>query len=107
VLGETHRRFGGRCFITSLTRTLAYQRSVQKAYPRAAADGNSPSRRSSHLTGSTVDIAFREMPAKARPWLRRRLLALETAQAVQATEERLCFHVMVFPDYSARASKIH
>ncbi|MFH1047477.1 MAG: DUF5715 family protein [Patescibacteria group bacterium] len=106
VLGETHRRFGGRCLITSLVRTTRYQKLVRRAYPRAAAKGDIPAHRSSHLTGSTVDIAFREMPRPARPWLRRRLLALETAQAIQATEERYCFHVMVFPDYAARAKKI-
>jgi len=103
VLGEAHRRFGGKLLVTSLVRTVAYQAAIKRAYPKAAAAGDSPARRSSHLTGSTVDITLKEMPYDTRLWLRRKLIALEKAGAVQATEERACFHIMVFPDFAEKS----
>jgi len=106
VLGEAHRLFGGRLSVTSLVRTVAYQAAIKRTYPKAAAAGDSPARRSSHLTGSTADITLKEMPYTTRVWLRQRLVRLEKAGAVQATEERACFHVMVFPDYVQKSRAI-
>lgn len=103
VLGEAHRLFGGRLSVTSLVRTVAYQAAIKRAYPRAAAAGDSPERRSSHLTGSTADITLKGMPYETRVWLRQEFIRLEKAGAVQATEERACFHVMVFPDYAEKS----
>ncbi len=87
--------------VTSLVRSEVYQRRLLKT-SLTAASGSTPSRRSSHLTGSTVDITTKEMPEPLKAWMRKALLNLERAGLVQATEEQygsLCFHVMVFPNY--------
>src|SRR5690606_19758518 len=46
--------------VTSLVRTEAYQRKLTRQYANAARGGGA--RRSSHLTGSTVDITTKGMP---------------------------------------------
>lgn len=87
--------------VTSLVRSEVYQKRLLKT-SLTAAKGNTPSRRSSHLTGSTVDITTKDMPEPLKAWMRTALLNLERAGLVQATEEQfgsLCFHVMVFPNY--------
>jgi hypothetical protein len=87
--------------VTSLVRSEVYQRRVLKV-SLTAAKGNTPMRRSSHLTGSTVDITTKDMPDPLKAWMRKALLNLERKGLVQATEEQfgsLCFHVMVFPNY--------
>ncbi len=95
---------GFRYKITSLVRTVEYQEKLRKRYP-AATSATVPGRRSSHLTGSTVDISTKEMPDAEKARLRKKLAALERRGLIQATEEQwtsLCFHVMVFPEYSVK-----
>lgn len=90
--------------ITSLVRTETYQELLMLRNPNAAR-GATADTRSSHLTGSTVDISTKEMSPKVRAWLRQKLAVLEMRGLVQATEERkanMCFHVMVFPEYAKR-----
>lgn len=104
VLAEGHRLHGDRYKVTSLVRTQAYQR-VLRRHNAAAATGATRWERSSHLTGSTVDIRSTELSADDLAWLRGRLAALERVGAVRATEERYngCFHIMVAPDFARRA----
>lgn len=106
TLGEGHRLHGDRFTLTSLVRTVAYQRELRRRYAAAAGAVGARSRMSSHLTGSTVDIKIMGLSPDAESWLRRRLAGLERLGAVQATEERgssVCFHVMVSPDYERLA----
>lgn len=106
TLGEGHRLHGDRFMLTSLVRTVAYQRLLRRRYAAAAGASGARSRMSSHLTGSTVDIRIMGLSPEAESWLRGRLVALERLGAVRATEERgssVCFHVMVSPDYARLA----
>lgn len=104
VFGMRHAETGEVFYVTSLVRTERYQKLIRgiRAFRRMAADGISLDRRSSHLTGATVDIRKSGFSRGTLHWLRRRLTELEAAGKVQATEERLCFHVMVYPTYSVR-----
>ncbi|HTK04755.1 MAG TPA: DUF5715 family protein [Candidatus Eisenbacteria bacterium] len=104
VFAEGHRLHGDRYRITSMVRTLAYQRSLRRHNPFAAT-GRTRDERSSHMTGSTVDIRSTELSPAGIAWLRNRLAELERAGAIRATEERYngCFHIMVAPDFERRA----
>jgi hypothetical protein len=101
-----HRATGERPKVTSLVRTAAYQRLLRRGGNPVAAPGRG-NRRSSHLTGATVDFTYLGLSEKARLIMRRRLLALMRLKAVAAVEESYsaCFHVMVFPDYAKRSAK--
>ncbi|MEY4744217.1 MAG: hypothetical protein RL272_162 [Candidatus Parcubacteria bacterium] len=106
TLGEGHRLHGDRFVLTSLVRTVTYQRLLRRDYAAAAGASGVRTRMSSHLTGSTVDIRIIGLSPESESWLRRRLIELERRGAVQATEERgssVCFHVMVSPDYQRLA----
>lgn len=95
---------GAKLRVTSLSRTEAYQKKLRRR-TAVAASGTTPQRRSSHLTGSTVDISTKDMPPAVQAWLRKKLADMERRGLVQATEEKwgaLCFHVMVRPDYAAK-----
>lgn len=99
--GDAYRPAGAKLQVTSLVRTVEYQRALRGASPNAAR-GKSRARLSSHLTGSTVDISTKDMSPSVKNWLRAKLLDLERRGLVQATEEKrgsMCFHVMVFPEY--------
>ena len=57
-------------------------------------------KQSSHLTGSTVDISYKDISPESKAWLERKLRQMERQGLVEATEEhgsQACFHVMVFP----------
>ena len=101
-LGDIHRATGERFKVTSLVRTRAYQRKLVKSGANAIS-GRAWWRQSSHLTGATVDISYKDMSADARKRLEKRLLALEKAGLIEATKEHAsyCFHIMVFPEYGA------
>jgi hypothetical protein len=59
-------------------------------------------KKSSHLTGATVDIAKVGLTKAELDWLRKKLLVLEAEDLIEATEEQdqLVFHAMVFHTYS-------
>lgn len=84
---------GKRLKVTSLVRTVEYQKKLQRRNANATAVS-----RSAHLTGSAIDISYKELVADEIKWMRTELLALEKKQMIEATEERFqaCFHVMVF-----------
>lgn len=105
VLGAGHRLTGERFKVTSLVRTKIYQRKLVKKGANAIS-GSGWWRQSSHLTGATIDISYKNMSPKARRWLEKKLLILERKGLVEATKERrsYCFHVMVFPSYGKQAN---
>jgi hypothetical protein len=85
--------------VTSLVRTKAYQRRLARANRYAAGRGHY--RQSPHLTGATVDISLRWMPAPARRVMLRHLRWLQEDGAVDFIYERRnnCLHVFVVPDW--------
>ncbi len=64
----------------------------------AAAEGDIVS---PHLTGATIDIAKSGMSRAEIEWMRRRLLALQTAGNIDVEEEfrQACFHITVYKSY--------
>lgn len=91
---DFYNRFDNqRLKVTSLTRTVAYQKRLQRHNRNAVGASRSP-----HLTGAAIDISYKEMTAEERQWMRSRLLRLEREKILEATEERFqaCFHIMVF-----------
>jgi hypothetical protein len=101
-----HALFGVRLKVTSLTRTVVSQEALARRNDNAA-PARGP-RRSSHLTGATVDISTRPHSAAQVLWLRTVLGRLERAGVLLAIEElaQPHFHVMVFPRYSAYARTV-
>jgi hypothetical protein len=57
---------------------------------------------SPHLTGATIDIAKDSLSRDEIAWMRRHLLALETAGKIDVEEEfrQACFHITVYKDYA-------
>lgn len=104
VLGRASKQFKKKFPLTSLVRTDEYQETLLE-HNRAAATGDTPETRSTHLTGATVDIGFKYARWKTRQWLRKRLIALEKEGKILAIEERSqnCFHVLVLPAYDPPA----
>ena len=78
----------------SAVRTQEYQWKLQEH------NGNATNR-SSHIFGSTVDIAKKGMSRKSIQWMRHYLLRFEKMGLIEATEEfhQAVFHVMVFKAY--------
>lgn len=94
ILGRDFKdRFNKRLKITSLVRTMEYQKKLQ--HHNANATDVS---RSAHLTGAAIDISYKETTREELDWMRARLARLESENLLEATEERFqaCFHVMVF-----------
>jgi len=96
---EYHARFGQRLRVTSLVRTVALQRRLDRRNPNAAA-ATGPYR-SSHLTGATLDISKRFMKLRGQRWMRRVLFRLKQNGYLYAVEEfeQPTFHIMVYPNY--------
>lgn len=96
---QFYANFHQRLRITSLIRTVALQRRLERRNFNAAdAIGDD---RSSHLTGATLDISKHGMSWREKKWLRRELIEREESGYIYAVEEfhQPCFHVMVFPNY--------
>jgi uncharacterized protein DUF5715/LysM domain-containing protein len=102
-----HDLFGGaRLRVTDLTRTEAVQKALLLANGNAApADGP---RRSSHLTGASVDLSKVDHPEDELLWLRRVLARLARRGVVSPIEEFVQphFHVMVFRSYADYARRL-
>lgn len=90
-------RFPGRHFVvTSLVRTCMYQRRL------ARGNGNATTcEKSSHVTGTTIDIRWSDLSRMERRWMEGSLLTLERRGLIQATKEngQPVYHVMVYPHY--------
>ena len=92
-------RFGEEIQINSAVRTIEYQIEISGRNRNAAE--TTGEKRSSHLTGSAIDIAKLRLTGEQKLWLRTRLVTLELGNTIEATEEhyQAVFHVMVFPEY--------
>lgn len=106
LAAAAHDLFGTRLKITSLTRTVSVQSTLDRSNLNAApADGP---RRSSHLTGASVDISKRSHTPREILWLRTVLGRLERQGLVLAIEEfaQPHFHVLVLPRYGDYARRL-
>ncbi|KND47624.1 MAG: hypothetical protein AB201_01675 [Parcubacteria bacterium C7867-006] len=105
---EFQEVFGKRLQINSAVRTTLRQIELQKTNNNAVPVTGR--RRSSHLTGATVDIAKIGLTKDELEWVRLKLLSLEDEEKLEATEEhdQLVFHVMIFQSYTneAKASEL-
>jgi hypothetical protein len=103
---EFYASFHQRLRITSMVRTVALQRRLERRNFNAAdATG---AYRSSHLTGATLDISKRFMRPRAQAWMRHVLYGLANRGYLYAVEEfeQPCFHIMVYPTYEDYVSRI-
>lgn len=85
--------------VTELVRDEPYQKRYAQ---KGVSDGSTPDRRSSHLTGSTMDISRSVMSNEERAWMREELFCYKIRfNAIEAIEEvrNQAFHIMVFPTF--------
>lgn len=96
VLDEIARayreRFGRRLAISSLVRTMQYQRRLTRVNPNASKLDLSP-----HTTGLAFDVLYKFMPNDEQNFVMEQIARLEQAGRVEALRERRnCFHVYVY-----------
>lgn len=93
-----HHAFNDKLKITSLVRTEIYQNYLVRL-GISDANGRSPKRRSTHMTGAAFDISKRQLTGGELHWLRKELSDFKKAGAIDFIEERKnnTFHVMVIP----------
>jgi uncharacterized protein YcbK (DUF882 family) len=96
---QFRERFGKPLRVTSLLRTAAYQRSLQRRNGNAAADDGP--KRSAHLTGASLDISKKGMTGAQRQWLQKVLSSLHNGGHIYAIEEfqQPVFHILVHRQY--------
>ena len=96
---QFRRRFGRPLRVTSMTRTSAYQNRLARRNGNAAAAVGE--KRSSHLTGASLDISKKGMTSAQQRWLRNVLASIKTKGYLFAVEEfyQPNFHVMVYRNY--------
>lgn len=99
LLGRAHRKFGREYKVTSLTRTWEYQLKLCRSNGNATCGRGW--KRSSHLTGATVDISYVDFSWAERQWFRLELDALQSQGKIIYIRERreACYHIMVLPTY--------
>jgi hypothetical protein len=87
-----HDRFGKRLAVSSLVRTMQYQRRLQRVNPNASKLDLSP-----HTTGLAFDVLYKFMPNDEQNFVMQEIARLEQEGKVEALRERRnCFHVYVF-----------
>lgn len=99
-ISEQYRaRFGKPIRVTSLTRTVVYQNSLRKRNRNAASPYGE--KRSTHLTGASLDISKKGMRNAEILWVRRVLASLKDKGYLFAVEEfrQPNFHVMIYRNY--------
>lgn len=98
---QHYAKFKRKLRVTSLVRTVAYQRALARRNGNAAAFKGPL--RSSHLTGATLDISKRNLTRGSVAWLRRVLYSLRKSRYLYAIEEfqQPTFHVMVYRRYES------
>jgi hypothetical protein len=96
---QYYARFKKRLKVTSAVRTVELQRALARRNANAASANGS--RRSSHLTGATLDISKRGMSRAELNWMRRVLHSLRAKNYLYAIEEfrQPTFHIMVYHNY--------
>jgi hypothetical protein len=103
---QYHARFKKKMRVTSLIRTVAFQNSLQKRNGNAASSYGP--RRSSHLTGATLDISKNGMRQAEIDWMRGVLHSLREKGHIYAVEEfsQPTFHIMVYKSYPKYVAKL-
>lgn len=92
-------RFGSQMRVTSLVRTVSYQRSLARRNGNAAP--STGPKASVHLTGACLDISKKDMTRSQRSWTLNVLASLVDKGHVYAIEEfrQPTFHVLVHRNY--------
>lgn len=92
-------RFGRPLRITSMLRTVSYQRSLARRNANAAP--STGPKASVHLTGACLDISKKDMTRTHQSWVRNVLARLHQQQYLYAIEEfrQPTFHVLVHRRY--------
>lgn len=95
---DFRKRFGREFPINSAVRTVEIQEALIRNNPNAA-PAHGPLA-SAHLTGSAIDIGYKELAPVERKWIERQLAKAKRAGLIQAVREQhqACYHVTVFPD---------
>lgn len=96
---QYYARFKQPLRVTSMVRTVSLQVSMAKNNGNAAAAYGE--RRSSHLTGATLDISKNGMSQAGINWMREVLYSLRQQGFLYAVEEfsQPTFHIMVYKNY--------
>ncbi len=105
-LGSQFRtRFGKPLRVTSLLRTVSYQKALARRNANAAP--SSGPKASAHLTGACVDISKKGMTRSQQTWVRNVLSSLREKQYLYAIEEfyQPTFHVLVHRRYEEYVSQ--
>lgn len=92
-------RFGKPLRVTSLLRSAEYQKALTRRNGNAAAA--SGPKRSTHLTGASIDISKKGMTGKEVAWMRSVLSHLRDGGYIYAIEEfqQPNFHIMIYREY--------
>lgn len=87
-----------RLKVTSLTRTVEYQKMLKNPKSKCYNANAVAATRSAHITGAAIDISHKELTAGERRWMRNRLAKLKREHWLEPEEEQHqpCFHIMVF-----------
>jgi hypothetical protein len=96
---EFYDQFHRPIEITSAVRTVEQQRHLMRVNGNAApAEGEVAS---SHLAGTTIDIAKRGLTRKQHKWIEAYLARMKETAVIEPEEERrqACFHIMVSQRY--------
>ncbi|MGH9662839.1 MAG: DUF5715 family protein [Bryobacteraceae bacterium] len=103
IARQHYAHFGRRLRVTSLVRTVAQQLRLTRVNLNAASATGA--RRSSHLTGATLDVSKRFMSRGETSWMRRVLYSLRRRGYLYAIEEfhQPAFHIMVYRNYAQYA----
>lgn len=99
-LGNQYRdRFGTKLRVTSLIRTISLQNSLRRRNANAASPYGE--KRSTHLTGASIDISKKGMTRAQQNWMRGVLRSLREQGYIFAIEEfrQPAFHIMVYRQY--------
>lgn len=99
-------RFGRTLRVTSLVRSQAYQKTLRRRNGNAASA--SGQKRSTHLTGASLDISKKGMTRAQVTWVRRVLFSLKQKGHLFAIEEysQPNFHVMVYRNYPKHVERL-
>ena len=105
LANQFRARFGQPLRVTSLVRTVSYQRQLARRNGNAAAA--SGPKASAHLTGACLDISKKGMTRSQQAWVRNVLYQLRSKKYLYAIEEfqQPTFHVLVhrrYEDYVAQ-----
>ncbi len=99
LASQFRARFGRPLRVTSLVRTVSYQRQLARRNSNAAA--STGPKASAHLTGACLDISKREMTRSQQSWVRNVLYQLRSKGYLYAIEEftQPAFHILVLRRY--------